>query len=182
MIYCELVHVRLIPACAGSTSRGRRPARPSRAHPRMRGEHDDRTADGRPARGSSPHARGARLNCRIFIPITGLIPACAGSTCALLARARVFSAHPRMRGEHLAEDCKALAKDGSSPHARGARGTPHRLRRRRGLIPACAGSTTSSPPTGAPPPAHPRMRGEHDLGATGFIERVGSSPHARGAP
>ncbi len=50
----------LIPACAGSTHPPGHHAQPPKAHPRMRGEHMSDCPARRCARGSSPHARGAR--------------------------------------------------------------------------------------------------------------------------
>ena len=94
-------HQRIIPACAGST-----PLVPYLAvdvgdHPRMRGEHGLFLFVATAAAGSSPHARGARLDVLLELRDEGIIPACAGST-ELLPRER-------------AGGC------GSSPHARGAR-------------------------------------------------------------
>ena len=70
--------------------------------------------------------------------------------------------HPRMRGEHPCASLSDRESMGSSPHARGARRQGHRGRGRRGIIPACAGSTPIS--------------------AMGIPSDRGSSPHARGAP
>ena len=90
----------IIPACAGSTNGTYRTPRPSRDHPRMRGEHDGVWRRKEAYEGSSPHARGARHIDRRRLGVAGIIPACAGST----KRARTSTArsrdHPRMRGEH----------------------------------------------------------------------------------
>ena len=70
---------------------------------------------------------------------------------------------------------------GSSPHTRGA---PHAAAieaTRPWIIPAYAGSTSSS--TSRPPPQsdHPRIRGEHVVPLVCDTTRLGSSPHTRGA-
>ena len=52
---------------------------------------------------------------------------------------------------------------------------------RRGIIPAYAGSTTSSPPRAVGHGDHPRIRGEHDDSDQYSIDGLGSSPHTRGA-
>ena len=52
----------------------------------------------------------------------------------------------------------------------------------RRIIPAYAGSTTTSPPSSAPAADHPRIRGEHSFSITNFNTDWGSSPHTRGAP
>ncbi len=137
----DLRRVRLIPACAGSTTPRTTRRRSDSAHPRMRGEHRRPSPVIRTPRGSSPHARGAPHTGWPRGAFTGLIPACAGSTDAPTAVRSSSAAHPRMRGEHrsLPPDSDAIC--GSSPHARGA---PVKLRLGRedqGLIPACAGST-----------------------------------------
>ena len=87
-----------------------------------------------------------------------------------------------MRGEHDVALAHLREDGGSSPHARGARV----LRARRGavcgIIPACAGSTSGTPPTRAAAGDHPRMRGEHPPSEPPSSGHRGSSPHARGAP
>ena len=71
---------RIIPACAGSTTRTRPCTSELRDHPRMRGEHQRPSARRCRARGSSPHARGARVERHEVPEEVGIIPACAGST------------------------------------------------------------------------------------------------------
>ena len=73
---------RIIPACAGSTTRRRGTTCHRRDHPRMRGEHPTDNSTALTATGSSPHARGA-LRGGTFHP-------------------RLHRDHPRMRGEHSA--------------------------------------------------------------------------------
>ncbi len=86
-----------------------------------------------------------------------------------------------MRGEHVLQLRRELVDAGSSPHARGARRLLQRRASSRGLIPACAGSTGWQLTRNRIPPAHPRMRGEHDRSHRTNSAAVGSSPHARGA-
>ena len=56
------------------------------------------------------------------------------------------------------------------------------LVRRRGIIPACAGSTISLQWNSFQNRDHPRMCGEHPYSKIVFIPMMGSSPHVRGAP
>ena len=82
------------------------------------------------------------------------------SVCAVLTA----SDHPRIRGEHASAFVSPPTDCGSSPHTRGARprSRRHRLRRHRGrIIPAYAGSTTSSGRMDERAWDHPRIRGEH---------------------
>ena len=71
-----------------------------RAHPRSRGEHvhNDRMED--EAAGSSPLARGTRLNHGALNIADGLIPARAGNTTREDLQLQLDGAHPRSRGEH----------------------------------------------------------------------------------
>ena len=172
----------LIPACAGSTSRRARLPRPAWAHPRMRGEHYQPAGIVHADEGSSPHARGARALRSGGAGVTRLIPACAGSTRARSQHGRRRTAHPRMRGEHHRRADRTFGAGGSSPHARGARWDRRPRRAAQGLIPACAGSTSSGRAGRSAARAHPRMRGEHATIAAGTVIVRGSSPHARGAP
>ena len=153
--------VRIIPAYAGSTVCPISPFPLLTDHPRIRGEHPDRSGSSRPAPGSSPHTRGAPPPFRFSLNVEG--------------------DHPRIRGEH-GEPLGALApQDGSSPHTRGARlRVPEGLFGHR-IIPAYAGSTPLTDLKSGGGGDHPRIRGEHER-PRGFQPRsAGSSPHTRGA-
>ena len=147
----------------------------------MRGEHG--VAFGRPRlfAGSSPHARGARLEGAVHHVLAGIIPACAGSTRDKGAFAARGWDHPRMRGEHPTRSRRRARPAGSSPHARRARTIDHSGQTKPGIIPACAGSTRRTAHQASCPGDHPRMRGEHPLQLFGSKLCLGSSPHARGA-
>ncbi|SUE26804.1 Domain of uncharacterised function (DUF2825) [Nocardia farcinica] len=172
----------LIPARAGSTSTATRHCSAGRAHPRTRGEHDSPGRAGVQARGSSPHARGARVLLGAPPFGAGLIPARAGSTLVYSRPSRRIRAHPRTRGEHDTRGPPGRRDRGSSPHARGARDLDRREEFAHGLIPARAGSTAWPPAGRWCPRAHPRTRGEHCWASMCLRRYSGSSPHARGAP
>ena len=70
---------------------------------------------------------------------------------------------------------------GSSPHTRGARPLVSAALPPVRIIPAYAGSTTSSRARAAGRGDHPRIRGEHAAAAVPEMEVPGSSPHTRGA-
>ena len=132
---------RIIPAYAGSTRRSS-PASEARAdHPRIRGEHPLVDGIRQSLPGSSPHTRGARRLRHGDRAGARIIPAYAGSTRRRRARSAAMPDHPRIRGEHGAlPDC-GQARQGSSPHTRGA---PARRRYPAvppRIIPAYAGST-----------------------------------------
>ena len=152
----------LIPAHAGSTCTWPPPHPPAGAHPRSRGEHTVRNADGTESEGSSPLTRGARPARSMPVRSLGLIPAHAGSTEKSSDYSSATRAHPRSRGEHCI-DVGAAAVVGR-------------------LIPAHAGSTTPSAWSAAARRAHPRSRGEHAVLARHARVALGSSPLTRGAP
>ena len=156
------------PATSFAASQARLEASPSRKpisrdHPRMRGEHPTISVPFALYPGSSPHARGARNSsyrniawagiipaCAGSTPIGrsamgrgGIIPACAGSTWHALLLCYVVWDYPRMRGEHLPSRFLTEFWTGSSPHARGAREEARGEAVAHGIIPACAGSTTT---------------------------------------
>ena len=67
----------------------------------MRGEHRPTKAPAVSRLGSSPYARGAPTSRRVLSIMSGIIPACAGSTLYNLVIAFFNGDHPRMRGEHV---------------------------------------------------------------------------------
>ena len=87
-----------------------------------------------------------------------------------------------MRGEHRLACSTPIERQGSSPHARGALERGRHRRNWRGIIPACAGSTPQGCVAYGRAWDHPRMRGEHPELADTPLAKLGSSPHARGAP
>ena len=86
-----------------------------------------------------------------------------------------------MRGEHRPSRSITALRSGSSPRARGAHGPVRERHLARGIIPACAGSTSSRSRRARPRRDHPRVRGEHLDPVTAPGPHWGSSPRARGA-
>ena len=88
--------------------------------------------------------------------------------------------HPRSRGVYLKEADRLAQERGSSPLARGLRRPEcHRDRRRR-IIPARAGFTSTYRAGRPPYPDHPRSRGVYLVIMSVLIVLSGSSPLARG--
>ena len=152
--------VRLTPACAGKTMRGRPAAVRVPAHPRVCGENIARVMRLMGGYGSPPRVRGKRPRRRHAQRRRGLTPACAGKTSPPGPRSGRSAAHPRVCGENPTPS--------SSPPP-----TPW-------LTPACAGKT----PDGAPPPppssAHPRVCGENFSFNVQCVGEHGSPPRVRG--
>ena len=151
----------IIPACAGSTCPPTTPTMTGWDHPRLRGEHRAIKPLCDYPKGSSPLARGARGGRFLDVRPEGIIPACAGSTAVAMSRCVASGDHPRLRGEHGAKAANAQMDKGSSPLARGARIRGRERVSHRGIIPACAGSTTWWSPCLVFGWDHPRLRGEH---------------------
>ena len=111
---------RIIPAYAGSTACVTLVLRLSLDHPRIRGEHSPQGPAHRPARGSSPHTRGAPMNPSWYVSNSRIIPAYAGSTLRNAYKLTKLEDHPRIRGEHEPPRGADVGEGGSSPHTRGA--------------------------------------------------------------
>ena len=152
---------RIIPAYAGSTDTPLTNVTPFTDHPRIRGEHVASGSRSQPRAGSSPHTRGARFSRDMDTPVTGIIPAYAGSTASDGASVYSPRDHPRIRGEHPPPKVQGGGLRGSSPHTRGARLRSESSRRRRRIIPAYAGSTAAIHGDAIDDWDHPRIRGEH---------------------
>ncbi|KFI48490.1 hypothetical protein BBOU_0619 [Bifidobacterium boum] len=170
----------IIPACAGNTVSSNASLTYTWDHPRMRGEHVTAGHVSPAHSGSSPHARGTLGQSRHAVRHAGIIPACAGNTCATYWRPSTTRDHPRMRGEHAAEKSAESTAQGSSPHARGTRPLSEWAKGQAGIIPACAGNTSRWVNRRSTARDHPRMRGEHYQYLHVYRAFGGSSPHARG--
>ena len=146
----------------------------------MRGEHFRRVDVCVAPLGSSPHARGTPRERPITRVHRGIIPACAGNTAQRESELGRDWDHPRMRGEHFGVSHFSAVNMGSSPHARGTHCPPYAHKRRDGIIPACAGNTSTGIRAPESTRDHPRMRGEHITLSLVVSPVPGSSPHARG--
>ena len=113
--------------------------------------------------------------------LEGIIPAYAGSTRKENPGVIRGPDHPRIRGEHVDLGDTGIIRVGSSPHTRGAPWTNPTGSARSRIIPAYAGSTSRAYPSPPPCGDHPRIRGEHIVGARRELGIIGSSPHTRGA-
>ena len=136
---------------------GHRRAQPD--HPRSRGVYTRvKTGIGFEA-GSSPLARGLPSRWLLRHRNEGIIPARAGFTAIGDGGFVTRADHPRSRGVYLASSTSSSFTSGSSPLARGLRRPRRPELDHRRIIPARAGFTSSSGPTGAWKADHPRSRG-----------------------
>ncbi len=110
----------IIPAYAGSTSRGCCGQPQGGDHPRVCGEHTTSALVAYASAGSSPRMRGA-LHRPVHRPRhPGIIPAYAGSTGDREDKDGQGGDHPRVCGEHKTTWEHAVDYPGSSPRMRGA--------------------------------------------------------------
>ena len=192
---------RIIPARAGFTPpRGMR-CRAPRDHPRSRGVYVVNWLVYTAWPGSSPLARGLRLQTGVVRTRKRIIPARAGFTTmsfdtdrppigsSPLARGLLVSALPLGRPLGIIPARAGFTRIrlngrtyvvGSSPLARGLPTQGPGRRQRRGIIPARAGFTDAPPGPHCRRADHPRSRGVYRLIANPFGFGIGSSPLARG--
>jgi len=132
---------RFIPAGAGNTLLLFAAWHRTTVHPRGRGEHRPCPAPRIRSRGSSPRARGTHRRPHRRAAGARFIPAGAGNTPRRWSTPRYPSVHPRGRGEHIRKPITARFILGSSPRARGTRGSSVGDLARLRFIPAGAGNT-----------------------------------------
>ena len=130
--------------------------------------------------GSSPQARGTRLDVRVPAADGRFIPAGAGNTCCKSESVNCNAVHPRRRGEHCSYISCGVMPSGSSPQARGTHVADGGLAALERFIPAGAGNTAARAQACRRPPVHPRRRGEHTFTVKIGAHLFGSSPQARG--
>ena len=135
------VKQRLIPAHAGKTMQRYPDHCGNAAHPRSRGENDERGGIVSLETGSSPLTRGKRAVTPPTLTGWGLIPAHAGKTGNLRVFGHFSRAHPRSRGENARAASTARSTAGSSPLTRGKHVAVLVLEAVGRLIPAHAGKT-----------------------------------------
>ncbi len=171
---------RITPACAGTT-----PKRPTMSdsrtdhprvcgttpeeivpaigeadHPRVCGDDPGQPVPHQNGSGSPPRVRGRLLgHPRGDVP-PRITPACAGTTYIRLRRPRRPSDHPRVCGDDVLPAAPVTQSSGSPPRVRGRLGGRRDLLPALRITPACAGTTTLTPPGSWSAPDHPRVCGD----------------------
>ena len=112
-------------------------------HPRSRGVYRRPPCPGGQPAGSSPLARGLRVDLLASEFAGRIIPARAGFTTWLRSPPALGGDHPRSRGVYNVVEVPSCPRRGSSPLARGLRAWGVVWWRSRGIIPARAGFTSS---------------------------------------
>ena len=134
----------LTPACAGTSRSPRLRPRRQGAHPRVRGDVGAFGVQRDGSQGLTPACAGTSCaDDRARAAGRGLTPACAGTSTTTVRVISAPWAHPRVRGDVRDDVLGSLVALGSPPRARGRRQPTGRARNRRGLTPACAGTSLS---------------------------------------
>ena len=131
-------------------------------------------------RGSSPLARGLRVDIDPDGTAARIIPARAGFTPRRRRTRRRRQDHPRSRGVYILALDRNHVPDGSSPLARGLHAESMGGFVKEGIIPARAGFTVLGDPVFLGAEDHPRSRGVYRDRRVTMPAYEGSSPLARG--
>ena len=91
----------------------------SPVHPRLRGELALAASRAATALGSSPLTRGTQTEQNARLTVRRFIPAYAGNSVSPTYPPRLYTVHPRLRGELATQDHMVQIEDGSSPLTRG---------------------------------------------------------------
>ena len=175
-------HGGIIPARAGFTPPLPGSRRELWDHPRSRGVYMVPESAIFKHVGSSPLARGLRLNETRVLGLGGIIPARAGFTAYNIAGNNIATDHPRSRGVYRAFLDAGGLSSGSSPLARGLRGGGVEVDLDGRIIPARAGFTPAYVLRHTYHTDHPRSRGVYAARRIAGDVGKGSSPLARGLP
>ena len=134
----------------------------------------------RALRGSSPLARGLRIETPRRNPVNRIIPARAGFTASRSHNADSCQDHPRSRGVYLHDRHGHADHRGSSPLARGLHDDEVEPDFEGRIIPARAGFTHPKRSFMRGEADHPRSRGVYQYASVLHVLLGGSSPLARG--
>ena len=110
---------RIIPACAGRTTRYRPRTCAWPDHPRVCGANVHVGSGRCTCGGSSPRVRGELQRESRYGGLGRIIPACAGRTRSSVSSTRRRPDHPRVCGANSVEGSKTADLSGSSPRVRG---------------------------------------------------------------
>ena len=150
---------RIIPARAGFTPVYLLESRGGPDHPRSRGVYDATVLMVSLIPGSSPLARGLRVDGDVSVHRARIIPARAGFTVTWSTGSGPREDHPRSRGVYPFPPWDVATTEGSSPLARGLPLHDRYPGVGGGIIPARAGFTIGDADVCTTAKDHPRSRG-----------------------
>ena len=171
---------RNTPACAGKTVLRLLLMKPTRKHPRVRGEDIHRVVCYFSYGETPPRARGRRVAPCAIPELIGNTPACAGKTSGSGRTSGSGQKHPRVRGEDIIVTGWPFTSSETPPRARGRRYCLRISFVAMRNTPACAGKTLSNRTRQEILKKHPRVRGEDNI-KYDPVRKVGETPpRARG--
>ena len=196
---------RITPACAGTTSFELYPINLDQDHPRVCGNHQGLCPGDRLGPGSPPRVREPQFKINGITCVRGITPACAGTTILRDRYDQLEGDHPRVCGNHDVSQFSMYDVLGSPPRVREPLSKRIPDCSRKGITPACAGTTASWEPLMSfianlqliritPACAgttsvflspristwdHPRVCGNHLLIIVAIIAVMGSPPRVR---
>ena len=174
--------LRFIPAYAGNATSCTRRCRTSSVHPRVCGERVRRLAQSDLPGGSSPRMRGTHEAKQRDVRPARFIPAYAGNAKQALPIRRKEAVHPRVCGERALNLAGLIVVFGSSPRMRGTQSKNQTGRQMTRFIPAYAGNASTALAKRSTAPVHPRVCGERPSIPAQPCRECGSSPRMRGTP
>ena len=176
------MHVRLTPACAGSTSSRHPWAAPWPTYPRVCGEHRTVHPLPRPRIRLTPRVCGEHATPSAFrIVVYDLPPRVRGARPCSGSRRGLLRLTPACAGEHRLHQSVHSAMCDLPPRVRGAHRNSRAVIDERRLTPACVGSTCSRLAAPMRPPTYPRVCGEHHSRPAACNDSSDLPPRVRGA-
>ena len=136
-----LINRRFIPVYTGNTGKLLIKLSRDAVHPRIHGEHYQKSNWQMPEGGSSPYTRGTPNNIGLRLAQGRFIPVYTGNTLILFQISYRLTVHPRIHGEHECIQYWRNESGGSSPYTRG---TLQNTKRQYGIcrfIPVYTGNT-----------------------------------------
>ena len=130
--------------------------------------------------GSSPRVRGPGHRSPRGRRAVRIIPACAGTSSVPAGIAEGLRDHPRVCGDQMTPVTPGGLRRGSSPRVRGPEWTRPGSRKAYRIIPACAGTRTTSSQMLTISRDHPRVCGDQNVNICSWGCIRGSSPRVRG--
>ena len=130
--------------------------------------------------GSSPRGRGTEMATNARNTPLRFIPAWAGNSSKMGAKANEKAVHPRVGGEQRRACTQRQVTPGSSPRGRGTAANDNVLANFARFIPAWAGNSSTFSIRPEPRSVHPRVGGEQPIGQNAAVNSDGSSPRGRG--
>ncbi len=159
-IFAKRKNTRITPACAGKSRLSTAKPFCIWDHPRVCGEKDSLTVDGKRHLGSPPRVRGKAtiaVSRSVRVRIT---PACAGKSVIIISEGIIMKDHPRVCGEKCSNSEPNNCHLGSPPRVRGKATIAVSRSVRVRITPACAGKSPSDFLPIREIMDHPRVCGE----------------------